>query len=471
MSEGINTINNDRIDWNAFLVDNKIKVNNNDELLAKLNGINKHDLFKINNIRKYAKESLNIKGVLEVNRFAKGILNMKAKEGSNDTAVATRVIVSMKEHNAMVKLQNRYDKCVNLEGNIKTNGFDSLQNCADNCVNVIANEVDNIVKMLNKKNQLLMKDIDKIARDKEKSLKKQLKQLKVYESELLNGCLKYGNNKQSYGRNVIKNINKILDSHNGSTNLLTKPEIKFKLNDDNVDLHMNNMFNINEFDKPFPPRILISKIDYGKTKVRLMIGSLFKNETREVTKYSIEYAAVNSLAKFDKTKINDSHNDVQSDNDDKTDSDSDSNNSKTDSDSTISDHANDSNELEYFEINTNVNDDLHWKHKKVDITSKMMRKNLFECSLSTLKPNTYYILKGKVKNKYGWSTDSKVIGFKTLKMGKEMDIELECVKGRKYYSNYVPSKLLQQNGEIYASPTNNDNWKGQESDPVSIILS
>merc|ERR1712228_1076122 len=79
------------------------------------------------------------------------------------------------------------------------------------------------------------------------------------------------------------------------------------------------------------------------------------------------------------------------------------------------------------------------------------------------KPNRSYLIRARAENEYGFGLHSTTLLFKTPKLKKEKEIELEAVKWRKQYNNYHPNNLLDGTSSIYAAPLINSDW-GKDCD-------
>ena len=158
---------------------------------------------------------------LAKNRFVSSINKLKKERQSISSPPSSlgpttnyspkqHVIVSPAEHNAIVKLYEKYDKSSALNNNIQ-NSIHSLNESQQFINNEITKQIDDIIYQINEKKQETLSSIDQMTKSKESILKQQLNQMENYLKIVNDGKNKYEQYMQQQSFDVIQRKRTILN--------------------------------------------------------------------------------------------------------------------------------------------------------------------------------------------------------------------------------------------------------------------
>ena len=365
---GTQTSKQNSMNWNQFLNDNKIKIKNNSDLLDKLNAVNVDELLLIQNVRMYAKETLGM-GILDANRFSKGILKLNGNNKSSNIK-RRHIMISQKENKALMSLQERMKNVVKLENNIK-GSFDGLDASLEIIMEEIEKCFDQLIMQMKRKQESLLKNVDKICNKKYTMIQKQINDAK---------------HKRSYDGPMV---------------LITQPKIKFKDFSENLVDIIDNGFMIDDCDKLRRLILKIKDVKYTKVEIKWELNDTDKKLKAEILKVEVAYAKLpkkylrKEQKKEKKKKQKKRRRKKYSDSDS-----SESNNSDSDPDTPSDSNGNDSDSDDDVKNSNNINDidsdALDWETIKVKGNKKKYK-------IKDLKAFTAYLIKIKGLNRSGWN--------------------------------------------------------------------
>ena len=358
--------------WDEFLKNNKITKIDKEYVLNKLNENNELNLMALNEQRLnvFCNDVLKL-DFLSKKRFIKGILSLNANNsapssttnGGNTTIKAKQVIISQKEKQASQRLDDEYKQANELINNI-INGLDSMTDILNDVIQNIDDEMNGVItKVKQKQARLMNEDIGRIVKTKENILKVQLNGIKS--KRMSSVCV-----------------------------LKTAPQVKFKVKDGSVEQFFKDGLFVNTFDSPYTVDIKIKSINSESMNIKMGVKKI-KNDPKSV----VIYYQVN-IAQY-----NIDHIELKENKENKSESSSDSN---SDSESDNESH----------------HSKKKQKTKKVTELYKMIKENYINKSLlknwktfesesnkyciEGLKKESYYILKVRGYNEYGFGNYSSL---------------------------------------------------------------
>ena len=308
------------IDREQFLKDNKLGdvidiFTKRDITIEELLEFDKDDL------KQFAKEiGLD---ALSQNRLVKSILKLKPSQSSSSIPIGggtgsykplstqqqkkrgsgqqqqqqqqQHVIVSPEEHDAISKLYQRYEDSTKLILSLK-NSFSLLEKSSKQCKIDVNQGFDKLIENLENKKIELIEECKNIKNIKKDKLMKQLEDLKTYCNKITNGKKKYeeliSDQKLDIHKRktlILTMIDNILNDKNITLVMITQPKIAFNVNNKQINKFLNNLI-IDDCDQPFPPIIIIQKIQYDYCQIIWKLDKKYQtNNTKKILSFEISW--------------------------------------------------------------------------------------------------------------------------------------------------------------------------------------